>query len=623
MRLLHCRSLTLQCFWGHKLPRYAILSHRWLDNDDEEISFEDIQSRSRDLIQRKRGFKKIQQCCRQAIKDGIDWVWVDTCCIEQSSSTELSESINSMFRWYELAVVCYAYLSDVRVSHLCGEQNAMVFRNSSWFRRAWTLQELLAPRQVVFFSNSWENLGTKFELSDLVSEATNIDQEYLASRLDKRSNKMTPPTNIKAASLAKRMSWAVGRQATRPEDIAYSLLGIFDVNMPLLYGEGKEKAFFRLQEEIMKDSDDHSLLVWAASNNDHAQPNLYPGSGHSRHFAFATSPEDFINMGNIVSFVSQEGDPPYNTTNRGLQISLPVGPMRTKYYQNLPMATAISEATTSDFEPSNNGLLVANSSGSRLRSKSASPQSNPLQLTIPGQRLVRKASADEDLIQVGVLRCHVEHNFFHVVAIPLKPLGGDNYERQTDIPPGLVPEWRTRQFSRKTIYIKNDDKGVDRSLSFLVCTWPQPYHLQAVYPPEYWREKDSIIQPFDVRRFEHPWYTSLLFIDKIYGGLPFIVTLGVVHGPSIEDGLGRPNAAAWPWCRVQVIRRSSFHLGEVHHKTERTPDKLSDLAKLASGKAISVRVRSSKVLGQEMYLVYMDISEDPPPRVSRYWQVNR
>ncbi len=496
----------------------------------------------------------------------------------------------------------------------------MEFQKSSWFRRAWTLQELLGPRDVVFFSYNWEDLGTKLELSYLVSEVTSIDQDYLASRPDKRSNKFTPPTNIKAASLAKRMSWAVGREATRPEDIAYSLLGIFDVNIPLLYGEGKERAFFRLQEEIMKDSDDHSLLVWAASNNDHAQPDLYPGSAHSRHFAFATSPEDFINIGNIVPFVSQEGDPPYNTTNRGLQISLPVGAMRTKYYQNLPMATGLSEATTSDFEPSNNSLLVANSSGSRLRSKSASTQSNQLQLTIPGQRLVRKASAGEDMIQVGVLRCHVEHDFFHVAAIPLKPLGGDNYERQTDIPPGLVPEWRTHQFTTKTIYIKNDDEGVDRSLSFdrrhglLVRTWPQPYHLQEVYPPEYWREKDSIIQPFDVRRFEHPWYTSLLFIDEIYGGPPFIVTLGVVHGPSIEDGLGRPKAPAWPWCRVQVIRRGSFYLDEVHHKTERTPAKLSDLASLAGGKAISVRVRSDKVLGQEMYLVDMDKSEDRPLR---------
>ena len=285
----------------------------------------------------------------------------------------------------------------------------------------------------------------------------------------------------------------------------------------------------------------------------------------------------------------------------------------------------LSEASSSDFYPNNNNLLVANSSRSHLRSKSASTQSNQLQLTTPDRRLVRKASADEDWIQVGILRCQVEHDLFHVVAIPLKPLGGDNYERQTGSPPGLVPEWRTRQFTRKTIYIKKDDQGVDRSLSFdrrhglLVHTWPQPYHLREVYPPEYWREKDSIIQPFCMRRFDQPWYTSLLFVDEIYGGPRFIVTLGVVHGPSIEDGLGRPKAPAWPWCRVQVIRQGSFRLDKVHHKTERTPAKLTDLAHLAGEEVISVKVRSSKVLGQEMYLVDMDISKDrpPPDRIER------
>jgi hypothetical protein len=235
MRLLNCKSMTLKYFGESDLPRirYAILSHRWLENNDEETSFEDIQNPKRDTVQKKLGFKKIQQCCKQAIKDGIDWIWVDTCCIKQSSSTELSESINSMFRWYGSATVCYAYLFDVYGSPLHDEQSAREFRNSSWFTRAWTLQELLAPKEVVFFSNNWEDLGTKLELSNLVSEVTRIDEEYLVPRSDIHS---TPPTNIKSASLAKRMSWAVGRKASRQEDIAYRLLGIFDVNMPLLYG---------------------------------------------------------------------------------------------------------------------------------------------------------------------------------------------------------------------------------------------------------------------------------------------------------------------------------------------------------------------------------------------------
>lgn len=261
----------------------------------------------------------------------------------------------------------------------------------------------------------------------------------------------------------------------------------------------------------MKDSEDHSLFVWAALSNEHAPvpPDLAPGreSAHSRHFAFATSPEDFVNMENIAPFVSQEGDPPYNTTNRGLQISLLVGPVRTKYYQRLPMAIGQSDASTSDVDPNSNPLPAANPSRSRSRSRSAGTQRNQSRARQPGPR---RASADEDLIQVGVLRCHIEHDFFHVVAIPLKPLGGNHYERQTDIPPGLVPEWRAQKFPRKTIYIKMDDEGVDRSLSFdrrhglLVRRWHQRYHLREVYPQEYWREKDSIIQPIGMRQSKRP-----------------------------------------------------------------------------------------------------------------------
>lgn len=137
MRLLNCRSLTLGYFWEHELPRYVVLSHRWLDDNAEEISFEDIilsqdiRNPERHRIRRKSGFRKIQQCCKQAVSDEIEWIWVDTCCIKQSSSAELSESINSMFRWYGLAAVCYAYLSDVNVSNLHNSRNAIEFQSSS------------------------------------------------------------------------------------------------------------------------------------------------------------------------------------------------------------------------------------------------------------------------------------------------------------------------------------------------------------------------------------------------------------------------------------------------------------------------------------------------------------
>lgn len=659
MRLLNAKSLRFKFFAEDKLPPYAILSHRWLIPNEQEVSYEEI-TKMEDLgrearrtkpglkeiqevsvIRMKRGFKKIQQCCQQAIDDGLDWIWMDTCCIKQSSSTELSESINSMFRWYELATVCYAHLFDFYGSTVRGQHNEVNFQRSSWFTRAWTLQELLAPSHLVFFSSEWKDLGTKSELSELVSKATNIDQEYLAPKFDKQTKRVVPPANIRSASLAKRMTWAIGRAALRPEDIAYSLIGIFDTNMPLIYGEGEQKAFFRLQEEIMKDSDDHSLLVWVSSDIDERPPDLsrgwelahsrhFPPVGdrprelsksrrlaHSRHFAFATSPEDFIGMGNIVPFASQEGDPPYGPTNRGLQISLLVGRIRPKYFQKLPGAAAVTEATTSDLDPSTDHLLSAGPSSSRFRNRSTAAADNRLELVSTSRRLVRIASAEKDAIPVGVLRCHVEHDFFNVVVIPLKPLGGDSYERDTDMPPGIVPQWRTRQFVGKTIYIKLDDEGVDQTVSYdrrhglLIHSWPRPYQLREIYPPHFWREKDGIIQlPLGVRRSEQAWYVSMLFVDKIYGGPPFIATLGVVLGPAIEQGPGRPKPPAWPWCNLQVIRSGKFFLDDMHNDAGSALAKMNDRAYLYDGNDVSIVLKPSTILGQEMFVVEFRILKE-------------
>jgi hypothetical protein len=233
--------MELRSFQEDEVPEYAILSHTW---HDDEVLFEDLHDMDR--ASKQAGFRKIRFCCEQALKDDIQFVWVDTCCIEKSSSAELSEAINSMFLWYREAKVCYAYLQDV---------SALVIGNeriqSRWFERAWTLQELLAPESVIFYSSDWNFLGTKDDhLKSAISWATGIEEEYLSGK------------QLKWASIAKRMSWAPKRNATRGEDIAYSLFGIFDVQMPLLYGEGKWKAFLRLQEEIMKSSNDHTLFAW-------------------------------------------------------------------------------------------------------------------------------------------------------------------------------------------------------------------------------------------------------------------------------------------------------------------------------------------------------------------------
>src|SRR6266536_1101147 len=213
-------------------PPYAILSHTWGD-DDEEVSFEDLTKGSGKT---KAGYRKILFCGEQAARDGLQYCWVDTCCIDKSNNTELSEAINSMFRWYRNAAKCYVYLSDVSRSACDADVKAnqphwqSMFRTSKWFTRGWTLQELIAPASVEFFSEEGELLGNKASLERHICEITRIPVKALQGG------------SLSDFSIAERMSWSEKREATRKEDIAYSLLGIFDVNMPLIYGEGREKA---------------------------------------------------------------------------------------------------------------------------------------------------------------------------------------------------------------------------------------------------------------------------------------------------------------------------------------------------------------------------------------------
>jgi hypothetical protein len=256
MRLLNTTTLQLELFANGPKKSYAILSHTW---EDGEVSYQDLLSgRCHGL----KGWIKITACCAKARSEGYEYVWIDTCCIDKSSSAELSEAINSMFKWYQDAEVCYAYLADVDA---CVERRdpfpiswSESFRDdvicameSRWFTRGWTLQELLAPVELVFLSKSWEEIGTRDELAAIVAGITGIKW----SALDNYGT-------WGLYSVAQRMSWAASRQTTRIEDEAYCLMGLFGVNMPLLYGEGT-KAFKRLQVEIMKEGYDPSILAWA------------------------------------------------------------------------------------------------------------------------------------------------------------------------------------------------------------------------------------------------------------------------------------------------------------------------------------------------------------------------
>ncbi|KFY49116.1 hypothetical protein V495_00704 [Pseudogymnoascus sp. VKM F-4514 (FW-929)] len=294
MRLINTTTLGIEIFFDDHAPPYAILSHRWHDG---EVSLQEMESGT--AIERP-GYAKIVQTCALASRDGLGYAWVDTCCIDKTSSAELSVAINSMYRWYREAVVCYAFLSDVEFDDVGADAGAEAFSSSAWFSRGWTLQELLAPAKVEFYNVSWHKIGTKATLGAAIEARTGIDLAVLKG------------ARLSVFSIARRMSWAAGRKTTVPEDTAYCLFGLFGVNMPMLYGEG-EKAFIRLQEEIMKNSEDQSLFAWT-SKEPYAQGLL------------ARSPDDFAACGDIVMVRKRWNRIPYSVTNLGLSIQLPMMP---------------------------------------------------------------------------------------------------------------------------------------------------------------------------------------------------------------------------------------------------------------------------------------------------------
>ncbi|KAL1945174.1 hypothetical protein VTO73DRAFT_2794 [Trametes versicolor] len=352
MWLLRVEDATLHYFPDGGAPPYAILSHVWRG---VEQTFQDVQAISSmappgivnpamltPSTMFPRGLSpKILHLCIYAQKRGYKWAWIDTCCIDKTSSAELSEALNSMYSYYAKAEICFALLDDVR-----GDEDPRAsrstFRGSMWFRRGWTLQELLAPRAVVFLSMLWQPVGTNHALADVIEQITGIDQAVL-----------THQRPLREVSVARRMSWAAKRETTRVEDGAYSLMGIFNVFMPAVYGEGAARAFMRLQEEILKQLPDQSIFAWGFADDqaDHYETmrGLYrrPLSAeayrlqlaYQRHRGLqgllAQSPRDFVHSGNIhtISFrqLSEALNlhvpiPFYHPTSGGLRIQMPVIP---------------------------------------------------------------------------------------------------------------------------------------------------------------------------------------------------------------------------------------------------------------------------------------------------------
>jgi hypothetical protein len=428
MHLLHTRTGELREFHGDEIPAYAILSHVWREG---EVTYQDMQA-SRSQAAKKAGFSKISQTCRKALRESLEYAWVDTCCIDKSSSAELTEAINSMFRWYQEAKTCYVYLADVPARENT-EVFERAFASSRWFTRGWTLQELLAPINVCFYSSDWIFLGTKMDLCDQISKITTINPPFLRG------------ANVQGASVAKRMSWASERKTTRVEDISYCLLGIFGVHMPMLYGEG-ENAFRRLQEEIIKVSNDQSLFAWSDE---------FWNEGQEVGGLLAKSPSQFRNSGNIVPYNSEQ-DISYAITNTGLRIALPL----------------------SNF--SEIGYLTRHK--------------------IPSIRYRVSPSA------LVALACHIEDNFWDVLVLPLLRLTEGRYARPNARKCMLVPRdvWMECKSTVREIKILTDNVRFERTIlntsAVLLRLFPlsrRKHKVYEYYPGgagEPWREVPNEVQ---------------------------------------------------------------------------------------------------------------------------------
>lgn len=291
MRLLNTLTGRLEWVDNPAKTSYAILSHVWTKHDepcgDSGGAFQDV---TRIQTTTASGSilpflpTRIQNFCKVARNDGFTLAWTDACCLDRANTAELSESINSMFSWYGNADVCYAFLHDVHDGRDSRTQRQQ-FRSSEWFTRGWTLQELLAPRTVVFLSSSWTFIGSKHSLASDIELITGIG-----------TNILLIDTPLYEVPVARRMSWAASRKTTLVEDEAYSLMGIFGVHIPTAYGEGA-RAFQRLQEEIFRRIPDQSLFAWEPVHCDHSQKPATPCSpthyAHSKPETLSCPPVSF------------------------------------------------------------------------------------------------------------------------------------------------------------------------------------------------------------------------------------------------------------------------------------------------------------------------------------------
>jgi len=570
--------MRLEEFHGSNIPPYAILSHTW---GKEEVSFQDLVGGDAPKLLE---CKKIIGCRNQAVSDGYGYIWVDTCCIDKTSSAELSEAINSMFCWYQEAEVCYAYLADVDIkADLTYLQSAI--ENSRWFTRGWTLQELVAPSDVVFYDSDWTEIGTKTDLTEIISGVTGVDVTVLLK------GKMN---NFDDYSVAKRMFWASRRRTTRVEDEAYCLMGLFGVNMPLLYGEN-QKAFFRLQEEIMKRSDDHSLFAWKTSELFAWKESELVKTG-----LLASSPRDFSTSGEVDHVPIKDGNP-YSITNKGVQITLPLLYLPADGNLELAFPAASLHAI---FDPY------------RTEQAYRSPDHS-----------IRSTNA------IAMLNCQLSkapNYFFGIILEQQSDYGSDNFYLRDNRNFGLIllnPRATENGLSFKQIFVPFPKDKVAwnyDSNKVLKCVVTLPlvelgFQIHEIYPPSRWQRSVSNPQAFNLH-FEqevHDQPVAILF-DHTYGYY-FAVLLfsrcGKVHGDITVDV---KNAMPWVTQNLQIfntitIRRTTLAGVIVASQIGRLKPRDRVIQPIDNEVAISLEIRRSPTI-QSVLISVQRLSDYPHRR---------
>ncbi|KAL0945654.1 hypothetical protein HGRIS_014808 [Hohenbuehelia grisea] len=296
--------------------KYAILSHRW---EKDELDYTKAKALPQNFLQRRfksQGREKIRKFCEQASQYSCDYVWFDTGCIDKSSSSELEESIRSMFNWYRNSEICIVYLAGTK---------SMLdpHKKDDWFKRGWTLQELLAPPRMKFFNSDWTPTTSSQYDIDRTTTLTRRVPEF-SVRLSAASG-IYPVERLHnyvpgVEQAREVLHWASARQTTRPEDMAYCLIGLLNLELSVAYGEGYPTAFYRLQVEVMRRTEDRGLFFWSGSPSSHSSMLAATVFGFRQPVPWS---DDGVRSDGYYS-ACLDRDPTITLTNCGIRMSIPL-----------------------------------------------------------------------------------------------------------------------------------------------------------------------------------------------------------------------------------------------------------------------------------------------------------